>query len=126
MCSFIVLSRFFGITWIRRSAVRFTPFSLNSTTSYRIDLTMKSDRSHIFRKKTVTAVISLLILLKFYLTFINSSLPFATDTCAVFLGSGSLLTPYWYSHVIEASSSGYFAFRIVTPSASPVMFKSEK
>ena len=42
------------------------------------------------------------------------------------LGRTSLLTPYWYSHVISAPSSGYFASRIVIPLAQPVMLSSEK
>ena len=61
-----------------------------------------------------------------YRTFINSSFPLATATCAVLPGSTSLLMPYWYSQVISPPSNGYFAPVIVMPLAQPVMFSSEK
>ena len=61
-----------------------------------------------------------------YRTFINSSFPLATATCAAFPGRTSLLMPYWYSQVISPPSNGYFAPVIVMPLAQPVMFSSEK
>lgn len=125
--SLFVLSHFVNFYSVRCPADPAGSRTLNSTQSYPIAAQIKSDRSHVFRIKTMTAVIPLLVFVFVcYLTLISNSLPFATETRAVFPGSGSLLIPYWYSHVIEASESGYFASLIVTPSASPVMFKSEK
>ena len=57
---------------------------------------------------------------------ISRSFPSRTEIFAVFPGRTSLLTPYWYSHVISAPSSGYFASRIVIPLAQPVILSSEK
>lgn len=59
-------------------------------------------------------------------TLNSSNRPCSTVTTAIFPGRTSLLTPYWYSQVISASDSGYFAFLMVMPRAVPEIFSREK